>query len=148
MTSNRHETKQSLVTLCQTLIAGILALPDKSFIVSGTTMTKQQIVALLKAYIAAVALTVQRKAAYSTAVAAENVAEAKVQSLVDSLELTLRGRLGKQSPDLKAQFGLEPVRVPVKTVEVKAEAAVKARATRTAKKGEPVPPATPTTTGK
>jgi len=126
-------SKQSLVATCNALITGLTALPAANSVTSaGTTYTKAQLLAPLQAYVVLPPATAAAKTAYTKAVAAETEARAAVVAMIeDIVKPFLHQLLGKSSPDLET-YGLEPVKVPEKTVATKAAAAQKSQATRKA----------------
>jgi hypothetical protein len=130
---NLNSTKQSLVTLCNTLNTGLTALPAANTVTSaGKTYTKAQILAPLQAYVVLPPATAAAKTAYTKAVATEAEAKAAVVAMIeDVIKPLLYQLLGKSSPDLEI-YGLDPVKAPVKTVAVKAAAVQKSQATRKA----------------
>ena len=155
----QNSSKQSLVSICNALITGITALASANTVVSaGKTYTRAQLLAPLQAYVVLPIVTAAAKTAYTKAVAAEAEAKAAAVAMIeDVLKPFLQQLLGKSSPDLET-YGLEPVKVPEKTVATKAAAIQKSQATRkalgtkgpvqkaAAKKaleGEPATPATP-----
>ena len=130
---NLNSTKQSLVTLCNALNTGLTALPAANTVTSaGTTYTKAQLLAPLQAYVVLPSATAAAKTAYTKAVVTEAEAKAAVVAMIeDVIKPLLYQLLGKSSPDLET-YGLDPVKVPVKTVATKAAAVQKSQATRKA----------------
>ncbi|MGD0529709.1 MAG: hypothetical protein ABSE49_31525 [Polyangiaceae bacterium] len=129
----QNSSKQSLVATCTALINGINALPAANSVTSaGKTYTKAEILAPLQAYVGLPAQTSAAKTAYTKAVATEHDAKAAAVAMIeDVIKPLLYQLLGKSSPDLET-YGLEPVKVPEKTVATKAAAAQKSQATRKA----------------
>jgi hypothetical protein len=153
-----NSSKQSLVATCNALITGITALPAANTVTTaGKTYTKAQLLAPLQAYAVLPSATATAKTAYTKAVAAEGEAKAAAVAMIeDVIKPLLYQLLGKSSPDLET-YGLDPVKVPEKTVATKAAAVQKSQATRkalgtkgpvqkeTAKKALATEPATPAT---
>jgi hypothetical protein len=154
LTTNQSNTKAAFISICNALITGINALPDKTFLLGGQTYTKAQVVAPLQAVVDAAAQAAADEATWHASVQAEHDAEAAARVMVDALKPFLQGRLGKSSPLLRSQFGLAPVKVAEKTVAAKATGIAKSLATRAirgtrgskqkkALTAEAVPPVTP-----
>jgi hypothetical protein len=98
----------------------------------GNTYKVQDILNVLGAPATAADTTDKSKAAWRTAVATERTAKKAASGMRSSLQSYLVGIHGKNHPVL-AEFGFVIKAPPAKTVEVKNEAAVKMRATRTAR---------------
>ena len=126
-------SKQSLSSTCAALITGLTTLANIDTVeVNGTTYKRAQLIAPLQAYVLLPPATANAKTAYTKAVAAEAAAKAAVVLMIeDVIKPLLHARLGKSSPDLET-YGLQPVKVPQKTVATKAAAAQKSQATRKA----------------
>jgi hypothetical protein len=154
-----NSSKQSLVSTCNALITGLTALPAADNVVSaGKAYTKAQLLAPLQAFVVLPTATAAAKTTYTKAVAAEGLArEAAVAMIEGVIKPVLHLLLGADSPDL-VTYGLDPVKVPEKTVATKSAAVQKSQATRkalgtkgTAQKAaakkaldeEPATPATP-----
>jgi len=94
--------------------------------------TKAQILAPLQAYVVLPSATAAAKTTYTKAVATEAEAKAAVVAMIeDVIKPLLYQLLGKSNPELET-YGLDPVKVPVKTVATKAAAVQKSQATRKA----------------
>jgi hypothetical protein len=130
LTTNQSNTKTAFIALCNALITGISALPDKTFLLGGQTFTKAQVVAPLQALVDAAAKTAADEATWHTSVQDEHDAEAAAREMVDAVKPFLQGRLGKSSPLLRSQFGLAPVKLAAKTVAAKATGIARSLATR------------------
>ena len=130
MTTNQSNAKAALVTLCNALITGIGALPDKTFLLGGQTFTKAQVVAPLQAFVDSAAKTAADEAAWHASLLEERTDEAAARVMIAALKPMLQGRLGKRSPLLQSQFGLAPAKTVQKTVAAKATGIAKSKATR------------------
>ncbi len=98
----------------------------------GVSLKVADLIDILEAPTTAAAATDKAKAAYSAAVAAERTVRAKARATRLSLENYLVAIHGEDSTVL-AEFGFAVKKAVAKTVEVKAEAAQKMRATRKAR---------------
>ena len=132
MTSNRSNTKLEFSTQCDTMATGVLALTDKTLMVSEQSMTKPEAVAPLQTYVAAVAQTASDKATYNKSLQAEKAAEAAARERYEEMKPVLQGRFGKSNPILETTYGVAPAKTAKKPVAVKAAAVVKAINTRAA----------------
>ncbi len=98
----------------------------------GESLKVADLIDILEAPTAAAAATDKAKAAYTASVTAERAARTKARTTRVSLQSYLVGIHGEDSTIL-AEFGMVIKKQPAKTVEVKAEAAEKMRATRKAR---------------
>jgi hypothetical protein len=130
LTTNQSNTKAAFIAICNALITGIDALPDKTFLLGGQTYTKAQVVAPLQTVVDAAGKAAADEATWHSSVQDEHDAEAAAREMVDALKPFLQGRLGKSNPLLRSQFGLAPVKTAQKTVAAKATGIAKSLATR------------------
>lgn len=130
MSTNTIASKPALVSLCNALVTGITAMPDKTFQLGGQSYTKAQVLAPLQAYVDANGKTTADEATWHQSVQEEHDAEASARAMIDALKPFLQGRLGKSSPMLQSQYGLAPAKKPAKTVAAKAAGIAKSQATR------------------
>jgi phage-related minor tail protein len=116
------------------MIAGL----DKNYtakqtvLVDGVATLQPQVIAVLQAPSDAADVTAAAEAAYHKAVADENAANAAA----DATFLSLKNYfllVNKKTPEVLADYGLEPVVKKVPTAATKAAAAVKQQATRAAR---------------
>ncbi len=154
MATTTKNSKQTLVSQCGSLVTGITALTDTSFLLDGGTVAKADVLSPLQAYVDADKEVIVADASYRAAVAKAHAAEPAARAMVGELKPYLRSRYGQTNPALKSQFGVEPAKPRVVPVAKKAAGAVKAKATRTAKKAAvasataaPAPEPAPTTGG-
>jgi hypothetical protein len=150
---------------CRNAIAGVKK--DLSSVATitleGVDYTPTTLMALLQSGIDGADATVTARAAWLLTVQTEQALNAKILGVLAALKAYVTQKYGSGAVDTQADFGFSPRKTVVKTAAVKAEAATKAEATRTArhtmgskqKKAvtgtspapEPVTPATtPTTT--
>ena len=98
--------------------------------INGVVYTPQQILDQLKALIGAIDDTTQAYAAWRAQRLKQRQLEEKMHEFVDGLGASVRLKYGND-PKALADFSMEPPKKPgPKTPEVKAEAAVKGKATR------------------
>jgi hypothetical protein len=127
-------TKVELQTSYLALIAGLLAdyQPDDEFLLKAGTMTRDQLIAAFQKFVASAEDTKSSYLAWRADVQAERVVEQTVAPLRAGVKSVLEGRFGKSGTEL-TKYGFAPAKVGVKTPLVKTTAAVKAKATRTAR---------------
>ena len=142
----------------QKLIAGVQQHQAQfaSVSVDGQSMTSANIVALLQGRVDAVKAVENAEAALQAAHKVERDGRVKSSTFRSALVRLIVGMF-LSSPDTLAAFGLTAPKAGTKTVEVKAEALAKSKATRKARHtmgknqkleitGTPETPATPVTT--
>jgi len=134
MSTKPHTSKLTAEGAIRALIAGLLAnfAPGDTFVLSGTTYTRDQLVAALQRYLDAVAATKAAQATYHGEVDAERAVLKDLRPLRKALKATLQGRYGDNRNKLE-QFGLEPATPGDKTVAAKAQGIEKSKATREAR---------------
>jgi hypothetical protein len=127
-------TKVELQTSYLTLIAGLQAFyqPDDEFLLEAGVMTRDQLIASFQVFVSAAEATKTSNQAWKADVQAERVAEQTVAPQRAGVKSVLIGRFGKSGTAL-TKFGFAPAKAGVKTPLVKTTAAVKAKATRTAR---------------
>jgi hypothetical protein len=123
----------TVIAAFQALIDGIDSeLTDlKSLVINKQTVTKAQLLSSFQGRLTAAQSTKSARLAYHAAVAAEAQVAKQVAPERAGVKLYLVQRYGKSSPELQT-FGFTPAKVPQKTAASKANAAVKAKATRKA----------------
>lgn len=134
MATKPKSTHASLVSRCNSLITGVTALPDASFLLGGGAVAKAAVVLPLQAYVDAEKEVTTADAAYRAALAKAHAAQPGARAMMTELVPYLRARLGKANPALEAQFGVTPLTPRPTPVASKAAGAVKGKATRAAKK--------------
>jgi hypothetical protein len=127
-------TKVELQTSYLALIAGLLAdyQPDDEFLLKAGTMTRDQLIALFQQFVSSAENTKASYLVWRADVQAERVVEQTVAPLRAGVKSVLEGRFGKSGTQL-TKYGFAPAKVGVKTPLVKTTAAVKSKATRTAR---------------
>ena len=127
-------TKVELQPSYLALIAGLLAdyQPDDEFLLKAGTMTRDQLIAAFQKFVASAEDTKSSYQAWRADVQAERVVEQTVAPLRAGVKSVLEGRFGKSGTEL-TKYGFAPAKVAVKSPLVKTTAAVKAKATRTAR---------------
>jgi hypothetical protein len=141
---------RAAITGMNTVYAGV-----DPYKLNGETLTKAELLAKFQSRVDAAEATKTARAALRTAVAEEKAVEKEVKPLRAGLKSFIQSREGRGSPILQT-FGFPEGKTPKTRPAVKADAALKAKATRAARgtkgrkqkasiHGAP-PAATPTTT--
>jgi len=133
-TINISTQKTTVEAEFKTLIAGINSqLPNEtSFVINGTTWARADLIAQLQSRIDAAEATKSARTALHTVVSAEQASQLKIAPLRAGIKTYLQGRLGKSSAEMQL-FGFAPYKTAQKTAQTKADAVVKAKATRKAR---------------
>ncbi|MDP8998521.1 MAG: hypothetical protein M3O46_00235 [Myxococcota bacterium] len=133
--ATKAKGKASVVVLAQHLIAGTnkhLANTTQVMLSRGASFTPAQITTFLQTIVNLRSDVDTAKAATKAKVAAEKADMPSLRILMDAFVTFVKAAYGS-APDVLADFGLNPkARTPL-TVEVKAAAAVKRKATRVAR---------------
>jgi hypothetical protein len=131
--TSARSTFAALVAAETTLIAALLALlPNATFTVNGQQMTTAQVVAMLKAHLAAIGAEIQGKAQQHLVVANQKALRASCAAAAQIVESYAIGLFGKGSAQL-TQLGFATTVKRVPSSETLALAAEKRRATRAAR---------------
>ncbi len=127
-------TKVNTEAQLQTLVSGILANIDSgsSLSINSETYTTADLVARLQERIAAAEKTKASKNQWHADVQSERQVEAALRPLVRGMQKYVESRYGDDSAKL-AEFGFTPRKPRKVTARAKADAAVKAQATRKAR---------------
>jgi hypothetical protein len=129
-----RQTKIELVDECSTVIKGLKGdlanIPE--FTLNGKKYPRQDLIALFQSMIDAVNKTSAAEAAYVSTLAGERATFARLRPLRNAYRSYLESTLGKANPVLDV-LGFGAVRPKEPTVEVKAKAVEKRRATRAAR---------------
>jgi hypothetical protein len=125
------QTKVVSEAQLQTLVSGILANVDSasSLPISGATYTVTDLVARIQERIAAAEKTKASKNQWHSDVQSERQVAAALRPLIKGMQRYVEGRYGEDSAKL-AEFGFTPRKPRKVTAKTKADAAVKAEATR------------------
>lgn len=99
MTTNSNSTKATLVSLCNALVTGITAMPDKTFLLGGQSYTKAQVLAPLQAYVDANAKTTADEATWHQSVQEEHDAEASARAMDRRAEALPARKSRQEQPD-------------------------------------------------
>ena len=132
--SSNDKTKAEALAAVQALIAGTQKhLATGTFTVDNVAYTSASMVALLQSVVDAMnAVNTAQVAAKHALTTAQGI-ETQVDPVIQAYTRFIQGMFASASPTL-ADFGLSPRKVPApRTVEQKAAAAAKARATRAAR---------------
>jgi hypothetical protein len=130
---SNNQSRTDLLAADQNLIDGIQKNTSKlpaSFPVGSVTMTPADVVTLLQGRITTGKAVVQADAARTAAVQSDRTTRAGTQTKVSAFKRIIIAMF-LESPDVLGDFGLAAPKAPQKTAEVKAQAAAKAKATRT-----------------
>ena len=145
--------KAKLFASYQALIGAITSdLTDTpSFIISGVTYTRDQLLQLLTSRVTAAKNTLAQRTLMHEAVAAEQTVASQVDPVRAGFKTYLLGRFGKNSARLQ-KYGYTPVKPTQKAASTKASAVALNKGTRTlrgttGKKAKSLIKATPATTG-
>ena len=145
--------KAKLLASYQALIGAITSdLTDTpSFIISGTTYTRDQLLQLLNSRVTAAKNTLAQRTSMHEAVAAEQNVASQVDPVRAGFKTYLLSRFGKNSAKL-LKYGYTPVKPTQKAVSTKSSAVVLNKGTRTlrgttGKKAKSLIKATPSATG-
>jgi hypothetical protein len=133
-TGATHATKVDVEAQYQSVIAGLLAYyqPADTFTMSDGTYTRDELIAKLQSFVAAVEQSKSNYQTWRTGVAQERSLLIQVQPLRVGVRGIVQARFGKKGPQV-LQFGFTPMKTPVRSAEEKALAARKAVATRKAR---------------
>jgi hypothetical protein len=108
--------------------------------------TPTTLMALLQSYIDLADAAVTARATWLIAVQKEQAARATIVAVLDQLKAYVILKFSSGAVDTQADFGFSPKKVVVKTAETKANAAIKASATKARKKAAATAAVTPATT--
>jgi hypothetical protein len=103
-----------------------------SFVISGVTFTKQELVDKFQGRLDAAERTKTARTALHALVAQERQVQADVAKIRTGFKICLQGRLGKNSPELQ-KFGFTQAKTPQRPVANKAAGIEKSKATRQAR---------------
>jgi hypothetical protein len=119
----------------QALVSGLQSTyqPSDTFSINGGTLTRDEVVAQLNAFIAEVEATKTTRQQWLNAVQAERAALLAITPLRQSLHAIVQARLGGKDATGLVAFGFNPAKITKKTVTSKATAAAKTAATRKAR---------------
>ncbi|HEY1694946.1 MAG TPA: hypothetical protein VGG39_22415 [Polyangiaceae bacterium] len=130
---NLSQTRASFAALLSALLAGLNSVfPGVDpFVVDGQTIPRATLVARIQAALDAIAAVKAARGALQSAVATQNAAIVDAQGLRAGIKRAALTKLGPQSPRLQ-DLGFTPDRPRTASTQTKAQAAVKAQATRLA----------------
>jgi hypothetical protein len=133
-TVNVSSQKASLAALLAALVAGINTelVGVDPFVLDGANLTRADLLARIQAVLDAIASVKAARTTLAQALADQKTAIAAGRKLRAAMKRTLQGRLGPSSPTLQ-KFGFAPARSAKTPVATKAQAKVKAKATRAAR---------------
>jgi hypothetical protein len=133
-TVNVSSQKAPLAALLAALVEGINTelVGVDPFVLGGTTYPRAVLLARIQAVLDAITSVRTARTALGQAIASQKAALAEGRALRAALKKTLQGRFGASSPVLQ-KFGFTPARTPKTPIATKAEAKVKAKATRAAR---------------
>jgi hypothetical protein len=130
---NANSSHESIINAENILITELpLAFPAGVIPIDGTMTPVAQIVTLLTSHRDGLLAGDQLRAQLHNTVTGTDAQLTAVQTAVRGIEAFAAGTLGQTSQNY-AKLGFTPTKKPVKTAAVKAEAAVKGNATRTAR---------------
>ena len=132
---SKNKSRTVLLAADQNLIDGINKNVSKlpaSFPVGSVTTTPADVVTLLQQRITTGKAVVLAESAQTAAVQADRAMRAQTQPRLTAFRRIIIAMF-LQSPDVLGDFGLAAPKPPLKSAEVKAQAAAKAAATRKAK---------------
>ncbi|HEX3345604.1 MAG TPA: hypothetical protein VHS09_13570 [Polyangiaceae bacterium] len=130
---SKNNSRADLLAADQNMIDGIQKNASKlpaSFPVGSVTMTPQDMVTVLQGRITTGKAVVQSEATHAAALQADTTTRDQTKTKVSAFKRIIIAMF-LQSPDVLGDFGLAAPKPPLKTAEVKAAAAAKAKATRT-----------------
>ena len=130
MPPNNHE---AIITRNNSVNAGIDRYITTNVTIGGTTYTPAQLKAVFQAQTTALQASISSHKAWQSDVLAANAAGKAVAGVYSSLRSYLIGLYGKTAVTTLAAFGMTPPKTTTPTVAVKAAAAVKRTATRSAR---------------
>ena len=132
--ASTSEAHAATIAALGKLIAGIQQHPPTTgaLVIDGTTYTTAEIVSAVQSVIDAMNAAVATRAAFLEAAKTSATRFADNRAFLAGLRQVLRNQFGAAASIL-AVFGLTPKKAALKTPEVKVAAAVKAKATRTAR---------------
>jgi pyruvate dehydrogenase E2 component (dihydrolipoamide acetyltransferase) len=132
--SATHGTKVDVEASYQALIAGLLALyqPTDVFQLKSGTFTRDEIVAQLQTFVAAAETTKASNQVWRSDVQAEAAVEITVRPIRQGLRGIAQARFGNDGAEL-LKLGFAMAKTAKRSAAVKAEAVVKAAATRVAR---------------
>lgn len=136
--------KLDLLTAVQTLVTGLQAnyQPTDVFQMSIGTLTRDDIIKVVLAYVADCEDSKAKKQAWQAAVQTEKEAKTAMRPVRSAVHVFFQNLLGKQSAELRT-YGFEPQKPRKSSVKAKAEGQQKAEATRKAHEAPPAAPAAP-----
>lgn len=139
-------------TYLEEQVAAALAaqFPKATLPIGGRLVPSKDVQAKIRKHVATIKLLMGALAKYRQLVATERSESAELAPILAGVRSYAAAMLGEKSPEFAA-FGFAPRRVAQRSVESKAQAAQKVRATRAARKSARTSPnagATTTTTGK
>ncbi len=134
VTTSKSNKVVTLVRL-QSLISGLQKrFPNGQFTLGKTAFTTATLVQLFESLITAIDDVNTAQASAKDAVAAMREVEAKVDPVIRDLKRFILATFGDTATQELADFGMEPPKAPApRTIEEKAAAAAKLRATRQAR---------------
>lgn len=127
--------KVQIQAAVQALISGLQSTyqPTDNFNIDGETLSRDQVIANLNAFITTVEATKAARQQWTTAVEEEHDALPVVMALRQNLRGILQARLGGKGASGLTAFGFNPAKSPKQSVTGKATAVVKTAATRKAR---------------
>jgi collagenase-like PrtC family protease len=132
MSSQPRTTRASQVAFFTKVIGGVNLHVLSAILLGGQTVSSTQIVAVFQAFLQATTDLETAKVAYQQKLAAQQAALTSANTMAALLKAYAQGAYGKQNP-IMADFGFSVAKATVKSVKVKAAAAVKSAATRVAR---------------
>lgn len=119
----------------QALASGLLSTyqPTDTFSINGETLTRDEVVARLNAFIVTAEATKSSRQQWLSAVEAEHAGLVAVTPLRQSLHAIVQARLGGKDATGLTSFGFNPAKSTKRTVTSKATAVAKTAATREAR---------------
>jgi hypothetical protein len=119
----------------QALVVGLQATyqPSDTFNIAGQTLTRDDVIALLNAFIATVEATKAARQQWLSAVEQEHNTFPGANTLRQNLRGILEARVGGKGVSGLIAFGFNPAKTPKRTVIDKATAVAKSAATRVAR---------------
>jgi hypothetical protein len=130
---NQHSSKVVLRNLEESVAAALDKLAPKANIpIAGKLVASKELRAKLLSHISAMDASSDARAKFVQAVSADRDQRAQMTPLLSAIRSYAAGVYGEGSPEF-ALFGFKPKKVAYRTVQVKAEAVEKLRATRAAR---------------
>ena len=130
---NQHSSKVVLRNLEESVAAALDKLAPKANIpVAGKLVASKDVRVQLLSHVAAMDASSDARAKFVQAVSADKAQRAQMGPLLSAIRSYAAGVYGEGSPEF-ALFGFKPKRFAYRTVQVKAEAVEKLRATRAAR---------------